>query len=296
MIHSTRGGVGAHTEQLADRSESDPPNLPVKTLERQYGQRLRGRFIKIRAAMRRGIVEFDVFGLDRDDSPPVGSRTEQLADEWDPRELTPAEYSPNDPARNHDRFMAWLRREQERGVVNLVSRNNNLYVRNAANRGVRYAEARLRALGRPVDSAELEEVFNAPTNANSLRLLFQRNYELLDGLTSDVSRQVSEVLSRGFAQGQGTAEIARGIADRIDSVGLNRAELISRHEIQYAANQAAQLRYRQHGVQTVRAIGTNPCSECAGHIASNPYPLNDLPGGGPPWHPRCRCTIVPVLS
>lgn len=263
-----------------------------KVRQQKYGRALRGRFIRIRAEMRRGIVERDIFGLETSASSVV--RREQLAPDFDPADLTPVDFDPGDDARNHDRFMAWLRRQQRQGVLELVSRDGNLYVRNAAADGVRWANARLREQGFNVTDG-VEATLDAPQNANTLRLLYQRNYELLEGLTSDVASQVSEELTRGLAQGLGTDDIARNIADRINSVGLHRSTLIARNEVMYASNQMALNRYRDFGVERVEILGSDPCPQCLPHVGQT-YAVDDPPSFGfPPYHPQCVCTVSPVV-
>lgn len=286
----------SHThEQLARRQPPGTGEIGLKTLKRRYGQRLRGAWIKIRSEMRRGIVERDIFGLTADTTGPF-TDVEQLADDFDPADLTPVGYDPTDDARNHRRFMAWLREQQRRGVLEIISRDNNIYVRRAADRGVRWAEARLREAGESVDHASLDAVFRAPVSGSSLRLLYERNYDLLEGITSDVSSQISEELTRGFAEGLGPNEVAENIADRIDSVGQHRSTLLARNEIQYAANQASLRRYRSHGVTRVEILGTNPCPQCRPHVGET-YAIDDPPTFGfPPYHPQCRCCVSPSLD
>ena len=288
--------MSAHThEQLARRSPPGSGAIGLKTLKQRYGQRLRGAWIKIRAEMRRGIVDRDIFGLTDEPSRRL-TDAEQLADDFDPDDLTPSGYHPADDARNHRQFMAWLREQQRRGVLEIISRDNNVYVRRAVDRGIRWAEARMREEGLSVDHASVDATFRAPISGSTLRLLYQRNYELLDGITSDVSNQISEELTRGLAQGLAPNEVARNIADRIDSVGLHRATLLSRNEIQYAANQASLRRYQSEGIGRVEIIGHNPCPECEPHVGET-YVIDDPPSFGfPPYHPQCRCSTLPILD
>ena len=286
----------AGVEQLAGREGPKSGPMQMKVRQQLYGQKLRGRFIKIRAELRRGIADRDIFDLE-DGSEPASGGGEQLADSFDPESLTPAGYDPSDPARNHRRFMRWLHRQQQRGILDLVSREDNLYVRDAALDGARWANARLREAGvsLPDPGGAIVGAFAQPIPANTLRLLYQRNYDLLEGLTADVSRQVSETLTRGFAQGHGPERIARDISDRIDSVGLHRATLIARHETMYAANQASLHQFREANVAQVDVLGSDPCEDCAPLVAGGPYPIDDIPKGGPPFHPQCCGAVVPVI-
>ena len=254
-----------------------------------------------RAEARRGL---GVWGLFDD----VTNSSEQLAPAFDPDDLTPEDFRFDDEDQAHDRFMAWLRNQQEKGTLSVISRGDNIYVRRALSDGDRWAIARLREAGydiavtatsteayapQQLASGAVGTTFNGAVPASTVRLLFQRNYDLLEGITSDTSNQSGRVLSEGLADGENPTVIARNIADRIDSVGRHRATLLARHEVMYAHNKSAEHRYRQQGVERVKILGNGPCVQCQPYVG-NTYPLDNLPQGGPPFHPQCVGTIAPA--
>ena len=263
----------------------------------------------IRAEMRRGVADRGIFdGVLDATSPP--SPGEQLAPAFDPDDLTPEDFRFDDEDQAHERFMAWLRRQQEAGVLSVISREDNVYIRRALTDGDRWAVARLREAGfdvsvsatpaeayapRALAGGSLDATFDRPIPASTVRLLFQRNYNQLEGITTDTAQEIGEALSRGFAQGQNPVDIARDMADRIDKVGRNRATLLARHEVMYAHNESSKHRYRQQGVERVKVLGTNPCPQCQPYVG-NEYPLNDIPHGGPPFHPNCVGCLAPVVT
>lgn len=305
--HGEHGHQG-DAEQLARKKPlSGPANMATRQLS--YARALRAPMAAIRAEARRGITERGIFDSVLDESG--SERPEQLAPGFDPDDMTPSGFRFDDPAAAHGRFMDWLQDQQDRGVLGVIEDGDNIYIRRALADGDRWATARLREAGVSIEGGALPPAafetrslggrasfvrgqFNQPIPASTVRLLYQRNYDLLEGITSDTSTQVGRVLSEGFAQGQGPRAIARDIADRIDSVGANRATLLARHEILYAHNTAAKERFGQQGVERVKILSTDPCPQCAAY-AGNVYPLRDIPEGGPPWHPRCVCAPSPAV-
>lgn len=301
----------SHThEQLAERKppKSGPARMATRLLE--YARALRSPMAAIRAEVRRGIVERGIFDhlLTDEDVPRSLRGQEQLA--FDPADLTPHDFRYTDSAQAHDEFMQWLREQHEQGVLTVISRDDNIYVRRALADGDRWAVARLRESGIAVEAGALPTeafalsrqargyavpTFNRPMDASAVRLLFQRNYDQLEGITSDVSSQVGRVLSEGLSQGHGPQEVARNIADRIDSVGRTRSTLVARNELMLAHNTSARERYKANGVERVRILGSDPCDECDQYVG-NVYPIDDIPKGGPPFHPRCVGTVSPILS
>ena len=286
--HGLPSGVG--WEQLAPGQRKGPKSGPANmaSVQRRYGQTLRGVYGAISAEAKRAVVERDFFGL--------RSNVEQLSDSaFDPSDLTPSAFSPDDPATNHQEFMDWLHEEQRRGILETFTKDNNTYVRKASNRGVKYAEKELRKAGYDVDSEDVAAVFNRPAEANQLRLLFQRNYDQLEDVTADTASSISRVLSEGFGQGKNPTEIGRSITKQTE-LAKTRSTRIARYEVMNAHSTFTRRRYERAGVEKVEVLGSNPCTEiCAPIIAGNPYPLGEVPNGGPPFHPNCVDCLSPVM-
>lgn len=299
-------------EQLAGRKPPKSGPAREATRQREYAQKLRGRFGAINAEQRRGIVERGIF--DSVGTGDVGSSpAEQLASDWDAGDLTADEFRFDDPAAATERFMTWLERQHEAGVLSVIERDDNVYIRRALSDGDRWALARLREAGdrgaRTLDSLTPQAFeitvrndtaqfaspsFNIPIRASTVRLLFNRNFRLLEGITSDVETQLQRVLSEGLVAGENPRTIARDISDRIESVGKHRATLTARNEIMYAHNESARQRYKSRGVTELLVIGSDPCDEICEPLVGETYPIDDLPRGGPPFHPQCVGATVPA--
>ncbi len=70
-------------------------------------------------------------------------------------------------------------------------------------------------------------------------------------------------------------------------------DMVARTELQRASNLGQMALYRKAQIETVRWQAAEPCDECA-DFDDETYALDDVPQGGPPIHPNCRCVLVPV--
>ncbi|SEH60565.1 phage putative head morphogenesis protein, SPP1 gp7 family [Halopenitus malekzadehii] len=328
-----------HVEQLADeyarptKDSGDPhANDPSRTttIQRQYARKLRGRFADIRAELRRGVSDRDVLGLEDDDGGGVSlsdllsgqaaadipaeyyellaaeqydaarDLVEQLAD-FDPDDLQGRDFAFERDARKHEQFMQWLRTQQEEGVLEVIERNGNTYVRKAYERGVRNQHS---WMGDAADGADPTAAFERPVHQDRLSLLYERNFEALRGITDDVAREISRSLAEGMAEGVAPDEMARRLSDRIDKIGRTRATTLARTETMYAHNEGAISEAERLAgddvdleVQTeVATAGDNHvceiCSPWDGRVLSP----DEARSKGPPFHPRCRCVVRATTS
>lgn len=267
----------AHAAGGEALARSEPTN--TKTVRRKYAAKLRGRYAALATAIREGVVDRDVFRL----------RGEGLA--ADPIRDVP-DFPFDSDSRKQDAFMSWLRQQEERGILNTISRDGNTYIQTAYKSGIRHADGELYENGYAVPDEELQAVFNRPLHRDTVELLYSRNFEALKGINDEVAKQIGRELSDGLTQGHGPRRIAESLTDRVDKIGKTRATTLARTEVLNAHNSAAQRRYGEFGVEKVDILGFNPCKICAPIIEKNPHPLDDLPRGGPPFHPNCVGTIV----
>ena len=70
----------------------------------------------------------------------------------------------------------------------------------------------------------------APIHQKAIQLIYSRNFSDLEGITDQMSMQISGVISDGMGQGKGAIEIAKDINGRIDKIGRTRSRLIARTE------------------------------------------------------------------
>lgn len=298
-----------HDHGVDALAEHDRDPTRSKTLRRRYAQRLRGQLGKLSAAIRTAVRSRDVLGL--------GVEALQPRDPTQP----PVFQFPRDDQKT-EAFMRWLRRQERRGVLEVIQRGENTFIRAAYGKGIQHADAALAEEGVAVPDQELQAVFNAPIHAEAVQALFTRNFSELEGITEAMNQQISRELADGFAQGVNPTKMARNITDRVDKIGKTRATLLARTETIRAHSTATLNRFEQLGVDRVAikaewstAGDRRVCPICnalEGRVMtveearsdtftfeagadqasslSGTYPIQ------PPAHPQCRCALIPVVS
>ena len=293
--------TGTHRPHV---NASDPTR--TKTLRETYGQRLRGQFSKLNTQIRHGIVDRDIFLLSNEPSEPTPPPVFRF--ETDDQKI--------------DGFMDWLNRQEERGVLELISRNDNTYIRSAYQRGLQQATADLKNAGVEVDTEDVNNLFNIGVHQSAVQTLYTRNFRELEGITDVMDQQISRELADGFSQGQNPRDIARRITDRVDKIGKTRATTLAQTEVIRAHSEATLNRYERMGVESVgisaewlTAGDSRVCPICealegqtwtvqeartetfrftAGgndpDSLSGEYPVQ------PPAHPGCRCRLIPTST
>ncbi len=119
--------------------------------------------------------------------------------------------------------------------------------------------------------------------------------DLIRGLSEDTKKKLAYELRSGLLQGEPIPKLS----DRVRSVfetSKTRAEMIARTESIRVFNTAAVKRYERAGVKKYRWIvawDERLCSKCA-PLHNRVYRIGANPP--PPLHPRCRCTVIPVLE
>jgi len=313
----------------ADPHAANPSK--TTTIQRKYAQKLRGRFSTIAMEVRAGVRDRDVLGLDGDDGErtsvsdilagdvvpdevrdrlvellaaerygAVDELVEQLADDFDPDDLSGQDFDFTTLSWKHSEFMDWLRTQQEAGILEVIGRDENPYVRSAYERGWKNAGQWMDE--DPVE-ADIASALQRPVHRDKLELLYSRNFEALQGITEDVSRQISRELANGLAEGVHPEEMASRITDRIDSIGKTRATTLARTESMYAHNEATISTYEDtlgdietEVVSEVSTAGDAHVCEICTPLEGKTYSLEDARKEGPPFHPRCRCILVPKTS
>lgn len=269
----------------------------TKGLREDFRTTLTVRFRALKSALRATVgYENDALQLREDSSRELGA----AADDIEPAQRFTFENRPE----AQDEFMAWLDTQIERGIVEPVERTRirdgehytARYIRSAYSRGVDHADAKLNAEGVQVPDEDLQAVFNRGIHEEQLQDVYTRAFDNLETVTSDMQTAVRRELSTGLQQGWNPQKTARALNDRVDKIGITNAERLARTETLHSHNQAALNRYTEHGVQEVDILGHNPCSICEPFVTGGPYPIDNLPRGGPPFHPNCLGSVAPVVN
>lgn len=281
----------AASTRTRSRARSEDPSR-TKTVRREYARRLRGAYGRINAVIRDAVGSRDIFGLREGNG-------ELLADVSEPEGF---QFVRDD--QKIEGFTEWLDDAQEREVLTVIDRDGNQYVERAYERGIKNAHADLRAQGVDISRDDVREMFNQPVHRDKLQALYTRNFQELSGITKAVDQQVSRELTEALIEGVNPTEAARRITDRVDSIGKTRAEVLARTEILNAHNEAALTRFEQTlgadaevriNAEILSAQDARVCEECEprhGDILTIDQARQD----GPPWHPRCRCVVAPVVE
>lgn len=145
------------------------------------------------------------------------------------------------------------------------------------------------------------------------------------GVIGTTEEEIREAIAIGIREGETLDQVADRVEEKLGPTHiLNRAELIARTEAIYAANAGADLGYIQSGVvegkQWLIAWDERTCDICLdmegmtapvgtpiwekeglniGDVQERYHLTFDYTEGEmpfPPIHPRCRCTIIPILK
>lgn len=213
-------------------------------------------------------------------------------------------------------FMNWLREQQSLGILEIIERPRsilsppqmepwaNLYLRSAYEKGITSADAKLVRAGiepiKPVSTpgARIVGVFDQPQHADRAANIFTRAFSDLEGITEAMDAQISRILSEGLLYGGGPEQLAKEIAAKLDTIGLNRARTLARTEIVRTHHLATVAEFRLAAVNevTVQAelltAGDDAvCEECQA-LEGRIFTLDEAERLIP-VHPQCRCSILP---
>lgn len=106
---------------------------------------------------------------------------------------------------------------------------------------------------------------------------------------------LNEELIQCVLTGKPTSELKRKLQERFGASFLN-ADMIARTELAHIQTQAAQKRYQDYGIQEVEVLvdeDERTCKICAKHEGERHKVNEQMPV---PFHPRCRCCVVPVVE
>jgi len=115
------------------------------------------------------------------------------------------------------------------------------------------------------------------------------------GMTANMSKDVRRVISDGMLNERSQGQMIAEIMARSDA-SAQRAETIVRTEVMRATNAGVTDRYVEAGVDVVEWVtcgDSRACSRCM-DLDGRRFPIGDAPPR--PLHPRCRCTVVPVIT
>ena len=117
--------------------------------------------------------------------------------------------------------------------------------------------------------------------------------------TNHLAQMLEDEIEAAFLSGKSVRRMANVIMDRF-GVGYRAAECLMRTETSYVQNQTAAKSYEDAGCteyEILTASDRRTCRRCAAQNGRR-YLFTEMQAGenAPPFHPNCRCTILPVVG
>ena len=299
-------------------SRYDPTNTTV--LRNAFSRDMKRRFQELIKVIRISVVDQDCFGLSRDGfilhqvTPPIGGAFDFLLD---PGKI--------------EAFMRWLSSQEGKSILSTTEMQQigrglngawiNRYVLEAYKRGILKARQALIRAGYTItptqDFEGVQALLGSSFHMDRLGLLYIRAFSTLQGITSQMDAQISQILTQGIMSGEGSLLIARKIIAAIDGTGMGtlgitdtlgrfipaerRALMLAKTEVIRAFHLATIQEYRNWGVEgvTVMAEWTTAgddkvCPNC--HTLEGKIFTLDEIEPMIPFHPNCRCIALPYIE
>ena len=312
--------------QLFKRATKVDPTRTL-TLRNNFAQDFKNRFRAIKNLIRTSIVKNDCFGLKKAGygllSSMVVTPSSKNTSGWKTEiyPITYRQYAGQNDGDKIDNFLDWLEEnedialfQEDRTGRSTKVKNSiwaDIYIRAAYLLGMQFARNYIKKndnLMKKLDiyydintdsSAILSDFMIRDVHSEAVDLIYNRVYTDLEGITSTIEANLRRILSDGLVAGESPLKIAKDIVKKIDSIGINRAELIARTETIRAHHQASINEYERYGVDKVKievewVTAFDPCSICA-ELSGKFFTLKEI-YTMIPKHPRCRCVAVPIVE
>ena len=115
----------------------------------------------------------------------------------------------------------------------------------------------------------------------------------------DNKKELIRILKKGIedciVKGQSKDKLVKIVMEKMQ-VGFNRADMVVRTELMHTINAGAVQRYKDSGYKELEILvaeDERTCDSCGGKagkiVSIDSYDI-------PPFHPRCRCTCIPVIK
>jgi len=263
---------------------------------------MKRRVTEVKGAIRRYLVDRDVFGLAQPKTP--GSlRLYNF----------PGAYAFETDAKKVGIFRDWLKEQTDKGILGVgkgakaATPWTGKYIHSSYRRGLvrAYTDThRADLVSKPEffgggQAQFLQQAFAAPETVSKLELLMTRNFNDLQGFTDAMAQGTSRILAEGVANGLAPSTIARRMFREVDGLTKKRALTIARTEVIHAHAEGQLDGFERLGVKEVGVMAEwltagddRVCEQCAsleGRIFTIEEARNLIPE-----HPNCRCAWIPT--
>jgi len=287
-------------QSLNEKLRKDPTE--TKTIRQSYARDARKRFRKLKGWIRKVIEKEDALGIKGKPGMDF-NKAENIVITINQPIAQPQ------MTERIESFIGVMEEKIDDDILEQVKRSvegenwQNGYVEQSYRKGVKDSANRVSKLPsmEGVSAIAVEEAMKHPTHVDALGLLQERNFRELKGATEAMAQEVNRTLTEGVMQGQSKSKIASALNDRVDKIGITRANTIARTETVRAHSSATLNYYQQAGLDGVEAEVEHSvvddgrlCETCAG-LEGETYKIKEA-RGVIPVHPNCRCTWLPVTG
>jgi SPP1 gp7 family putative phage head morphogenesis protein len=143
-------------------------------------------------------------------------------------------------------------------------------------------------------------LFELPRHQEAWRVISQRQYQLLQGVSFDMADDLRTVLGEGLRGGLSVDEITKNLVDRVSKLEATRARSIAVTETTFANAEATLNALQDMGIQQVTAMvefvttSGRPCPLCTA-LEGQIFTIEEARRLQLiPQHPSCVCQFLPV--
>jgi hypothetical protein len=140
--------------------------------------------------------------------------------------------------------------------------------------------------------------YEGPPMQQAIKYAEQHCAKLVTQMDEETKRQLAKTVSNAIEKKRGIPGLRSDLRGMFSDMTKARADMIARTETADALEQAFMDRAKEYKVTGKRWVTFNPCEICEANEAEGDVPLDHVFSSGdtrPPAHPRCRCSLAPVL-
>ena len=156
---------------------------------------------------------------------------------------------------------------------------------------VKAVNARPMDMSSPIVSERAQAIVNSVWCADG-KYWSERTWVHMDELQQDIENGLLDIITRGTNPDELTQTLMRDFGK-----SYHQAQTLVRTELNHVYTQAAAERYADAGCEFYEVIAQQSEDECL-EYDGQVYRLDMMVEGenAPPFHPNCKCTIVPVIG
>lgn len=148
-----------------------------------------------------------------------------------------------------------------------------------------------------IDKGAVQQMINGVWCADG-KSWSQRVWDNVELLAQTLNDELINIV----ATGKKDSELKRMLQERFN-VSYSRANTLVRTEVAHIQTQAAAQRYKDYGLEKYEILG-NDDDTCGNHgvdcheLNGKTFYYNEMVVGknAPPFHPNCKCAIIPVID